>query len=301
MPGKRRFGRVRELPSGRWQARYKGPDGIDRPAPQTFDSKTSAERWLTLTEAEVLRGDWTDPDAGRVLFGQYARDWIAERPALRPKTVRLYRYLRRTGRRGRSPVPRPGPARRVRQPALGELAALRRCGIDLQARTIRVTRQLSEQPGGGFAFGPPKSEAGVRAIAIPGVIMPDLALHIMTHAAPGDGGLLFTSPTGGPLRHTNFRRRVWLPALHAAGLPPIHFHDLRHTGNVLAANAGANLRELMDRMGHASVRAALAHLITFRCPLRLSRLEPVSGCSLLCPRGAGRRSLGRSRQRPDGR
>ena len=38
MPGKRRFGRVRELPSGRWQARYKGPDGIDRPAPRTFDS-----------------------------------------------------------------------------------------------------------------------------------------------------------------------------------------------------------------------------------------------------------------------
>ena len=57
MVGKRRFGRVRELPSGRWQARYKGPDGIDRPAPRTFDSKTSAERWLTLTEAEIIQGD----------------------------------------------------------------------------------------------------------------------------------------------------------------------------------------------------------------------------------------------------
>jgi hypothetical protein len=64
MPGKRRFGRVRELPSGRWQARYRGPDGIDRPAPRTFDSKTSAERWLTLTEAEIIHGDWTDPEAG---------------------------------------------------------------------------------------------------------------------------------------------------------------------------------------------------------------------------------------------
>ena len=95
MPGKRRFGRVRTLPSGRWQARYKGPDGIDRPAPHTFGSKTSAERWLTLTEAEVIRGDWANPDAGRVLFGQYARDWIDERPGLRPKTVQLYRYLLR--------------------------------------------------------------------------------------------------------------------------------------------------------------------------------------------------------------
>jgi hypothetical protein len=36
MPGKRRFGRVRQLPSGRWQARYLGPDGIDRPADRTL-------------------------------------------------------------------------------------------------------------------------------------------------------------------------------------------------------------------------------------------------------------------------
>jgi hypothetical protein len=80
---------------GRWQARYKGPDGIDRPAPRTFESKTSAERWLSLTEAEIIQGDWIDPDAGRVLFGAYARDWIEERPGLRPKTVELYRYLLR--------------------------------------------------------------------------------------------------------------------------------------------------------------------------------------------------------------
>jgi integrase-like protein len=96
MPGKRRFGRVRELPSGRWPARYKGPDGIDRPAPNTFDSQTSAERWLTLTEAEIIQGGWTDPDAGRVLFGNYATDWIEERPELRPKTIELYRYLLRS-------------------------------------------------------------------------------------------------------------------------------------------------------------------------------------------------------------
>jgi integrase len=90
MAGKRRFGRVRRLPSGRWQARYKGPDGLDRPAIRTFASKTDAERWLALTEAEIIRGDWIDPDAGRVQFGQYARSWVAERPNLRPKTMQLY-------------------------------------------------------------------------------------------------------------------------------------------------------------------------------------------------------------------
>jgi integrase len=58
--------------------------------------------------------------------------------------------------------------------------------------------------------------------------------------------LIFTSPGGGPLRHPNFRQRIWLPALRSAGLPLIHFHDLGHTGNMLAAGAGAGLRELME-------------------------------------------------------
>jgi integrase len=53
---------------------------------------------------------------------------------------------------------------------------------------------------------------------------------------------------------------VWLPALTKAALPEIHFHDLRHTGNILTATAGASLRELMARMGHASTRAALVYL-----------------------------------------
>src|SRR5215472_16728161 len=77
--------------------------------------------------------------------------------------------------------------------------------------------------------------------------------------ASGAAGAALTSPGGGPLRR-NFRQRVWLPALRAAGLPVIHFHDLRHTGNQLAADTGASLRELMDRMGHASARAAMIYL-----------------------------------------
>jgi hypothetical protein len=89
MAGKRRFGRVRRLPSGRWQARYKGPDDIDRPADRTFASKTDAERWLALTEAEIIRGDWIDPDAGRVPFSHCARSWVSERPNLRPRTLQL--------------------------------------------------------------------------------------------------------------------------------------------------------------------------------------------------------------------
>ena len=47
--------------------------------------------------------------------------------------------------------------------------------------------------------------------------------------------------------------------IRLASLPGIHFHDLRHAGNTLTADAGASLRELMDRMGHSSTRAALIY------------------------------------------
>ena len=51
-----------------------------------------------------------------------------------------------------------------------------------------------------------------------------------------------------------------LPAIAVTGLSDIPFHDLRHAGNRLVADAEVNLRELMERMGHASSRAALIYL-----------------------------------------
>jgi integrase len=77
---------------------------------------------------------------------------------------------------------------------------------------------------------------------------------------PSPVSFVFSSSTGSPLSHSNFRRRVWLPALAAVGLEGVHFHDLRHTGNQLTADAGANPKELMARMGQDSERAALIYL-----------------------------------------
>lgn len=92
---RRRFGSVRQLPSGRYQVRYQGPDGLTRSAPVTFDTETDANVWLTVAEAQIIRGDWIDPDAGRVPLGEYAAKWIAERP-LAPSTVVRYEAALRT-------------------------------------------------------------------------------------------------------------------------------------------------------------------------------------------------------------
>ena len=347
MPGRktRAFGTIRRLPSGRWQARYRGPDGLLRSAPSTFARKGDASRWLALTEAELLGGGWIDPDAGRVPFTDYAASWISERPGLRPKTLQLYRYLLRRHlapgfgaqtvagiadadvRRWRADLLTAGvtpvtaakayrllkailataaddglirrnpcrvkgagsdtsPERPVltvtqvyalaeavgsRYRALvllacfcglrwGELAALRRSDIDTDAGSVRVVRQLTEVNGQPPTFSPPKSDAGRRTVVIPQMILPDVSSHLASYTPPGADALAFTSPGGRPLRHSNFRGRTWLPALAAAGLPGIHFHDLRHAGNLFIADAGANLRELMERMGHSSSRAALIYL-----------------------------------------
>ncbi len=336
---RRRFGAVRRLPSGRWQARYPGPDGIVRPADDTFATKTEAEVWLTRKETELIDGEWIDPDAGLILVPDYGATWIEERAGLRPKTVAIYRGLLRCHitpplatvtvgsltlarvRRWRktlldsgvSPVTTAKAYRLLRaimntavddglirrnpcrikgagteespeRPVLSisevyaladavgpryralillaaftslrwaELAALRPADIDLEARTVRVTRQLNHHQA-GRTFGPPKSRAGRRTVVFPDLITPDLRTHL--DALPKDAALAFANSIGTPLAHSNFRRRVWLSALEAASLPSIHFHDLRHTGNQLIANAGANPRELMERMGHDSSRAAL--------------------------------------------
>ncbi|WP_405856063.1 site-specific integrase [Streptomyces sp. NBC_00090] len=77
---RRRFGTVRQLASGRWQARYRDPlSGEMKSAPHTFDTKTDADIWLTTIEAEIIRATYQAPDAGKVALGPYADDWLKHR------------------------------------------------------------------------------------------------------------------------------------------------------------------------------------------------------------------------------
>ena len=84
----RSFGNIRKLPSGRYQARC-WRLGKQVAADTTFASKTDARRWLATVEADMIRGVWVDPGAGRIPFVKYATRWVAERPA-RPRTREIY-------------------------------------------------------------------------------------------------------------------------------------------------------------------------------------------------------------------
>src|SRR5262245_39631907 len=99
--GKRGFGSVRRLPSGRWQARYSAPDGqryearTVRGGPLTFDTKGDGDAWLALRHSEILRGAWrpqTAAPAVPVTFGEYAAAWLAGRD-LAGRTREHYRHL----------------------------------------------------------------------------------------------------------------------------------------------------------------------------------------------------------------
>ncbi|MFF4574866.1 hypothetical protein [Streptomyces sp. NPDC001410] len=69
---RRRFGSVRQLKSGRWQARYRDPNmGQLRSTEETYATKTDAEVALSLIESDITPGQWSDEQLsflkGRVL------------------------------------------------------------------------------------------------------------------------------------------------------------------------------------------------------------------------------------------
>jgi Phage integrase family len=98
---------------------------------------------------------------------------------------------------------------------------------------------------------------GRQDVAIPAVVVPELRAHLDSWSEPGPDGRVFVGPKGGIPRRSNFQA-TWDKAIAEAGVPGLHVHDLRHTGNMLAAES-ASLRELMARMGHSSTRAALIY------------------------------------------
>jgi integrase len=93
MAGRRRqFGTIRKRPSGRWQAFYLH-EGVTHYAPNTFKTKADASAYLDNVHADITRGGWVDPRAGRIRFAEYASEWLASRPDLRPRTLMQYESL----------------------------------------------------------------------------------------------------------------------------------------------------------------------------------------------------------------
>lgn len=59
----------------RWRVRYETADGAERS--KSFARKPDADRFRTTTEADLLRGTYRDPDAGKISLRKYAAQWLA--------------------------------------------------------------------------------------------------------------------------------------------------------------------------------------------------------------------------------
>ncbi len=332
---RREDGTVRQLPSGRWQARYWDEAGKRRSAPVTFDTKMDASAWLDrgdrTTEAVARKADPT--------LVQYAEQWLAHRTDLKARTAAEYASLLRrlivpslgdvrvaaltpaTVREWFAAMDPAKPTQRrhayallsgicrtavedevlaanpctvkratvvkrsttTRLPTADEVEALAGampehlramvvlaayCGLrfgeltelrrgDVRDGRLHVDRAVV-RVGGGFLVGPPKSEAGVRAVAVPPRLQPLLEEHLDRHVDPGSDALLFPARRGGHLAPASLFRH-WYPARDAVGLPDLRWHDLRHYAATSAARHGATLAQLQRRLGHSTVAAAMRY------------------------------------------
>jgi integrase len=141
---------------------------------------------------------------------------------------------------------------------LGEMLALTVERIDLLHGQIKVVEQYQELKDGTHILGPPKSDAGIRTIAIPAILKPELEAHLAAYVAPSKKSLVFCGPNGRPLRRATWYT-AWNRAMAALGIEGMKPHDLRHTGNTLTAMTGASTKELMARFGQSTSRAALIY------------------------------------------
>jgi len=148
----------------------------------------------------------------------------------------------------------------------GEVLELRRGDIDVSNGVVHVRRAVTRVPGEPPLVGTTKSAAGVRDVAIPPHVIPAVEHHLSHHVPPAKDSLLFVGRDSGEQLASSTLYRWFYPARDAAGRGDLRWHDLRHTGATLAALTGATLPELMNRLGHSTVNAAMRyqHAVTGR-------------------------------------
>jgi integrase len=155
------------------------------------------------------------------------------------------------------------------------MAALRVQDFDMLRRRVNVSRSVTES--GGLRWSTPKTHER-RSVPFPGVLADELAALMISKDRDA---LVFTDQRGGVLRNSNWRARVFAPAvqvLRAATLeqrtkeravtgeaitpefPSITPHDLRHTAASLAVSAGANIKSVQRMLGHAKASMNLGRL-----------------------------------------
>jgi integrase len=135
----------------------------------------------------------------------------------------------------------------------GEVFGLRVAAMDFLRRALTVRATLNEVEG-NFVEGTGKTLSSRRTISVPTRVLDELAAYLARTGRTNPEDLVFQAPGGGPVRATNFRNRVYYPALRRAGLEGLSFHRLRHSAGHMLRELGVPLEVIQKRLGHSSIR-----------------------------------------------
>jgi integrase len=140
-----------------------------------------------------------------------------------------------------------------------EVAGLRVGRLDLSNRSVSIAETITRDSQGRPVFGPPKSAASRRTVALPAALADLLGEHLRQRQLTADdaGAPVFVAPDGGPIRYANWRNRVWLPACKTSGLEGFGFHGLRRASATALVLAGVDLKTAQTRLGHSDPRLTI--------------------------------------------
>lgn len=237
---------------------------LDQVSP--FEIQQVVNEWSRHRAPRSVRRDY---DVIRAVFAYaVANDWLARTPCRNirlPSTERAKRFDLTTEQVGRIVEALPeryGPMVWVGA-VLGlrwsEVIGLKVSSIGAVSGTLTVTEAITRGMGGELVTGPPKSSAGSRTLTMPPSMVALLVEHIAQFCERRDPEcLIFTNTEGRPIRYDNWRRREWLPAVHAAGCEGAGFHDLRRMAATSLVVAGVDIKTAQVRLGHSDPRMTLA-------------------------------------------
>ena len=131
----------------------------------------------------------------------------------------------------------------------GELVALQWSDLDIENKTISVSKQYVKNPNGELTLSRPKTETSVRKVSIP---QEAVDLLIAEHGKHPENPYMFPSPATGEMYYPDSVVNLHKKILKDAGLPHIRFHDLRHTFATLALQNGVDIKTVSGMLGHFS-------------------------------------------------
>jgi len=154
----------------------------------------------------------------------------------------------------------------------GEILGLKWSDVNFEKKQISIVRTFNSG-----RFFEPKTKGSIRKIDMAPILVKELAAWKLARGGK-DEALVFSSGKGTPILCHNLKSEHFFPALKAAGIEPIRFHDLRHTYASLMLAQGENVKYIQTQLGHSSPTVTLnvySHLLKETNQDAVCRLENV--------------------------